>query len=66
MLDGDNEITTGADVEKWAGALENYAFHESNGVTTVTIECDTSEAYQDYFDSTWPRALNKLKELAEK
>ena len=66
MLDGENEITEGPEVEKWAGGLENYSFHENNGVTTVTIELDITEDYLDYFDTTWPNALNKLKELAEK
>lgn len=68
ILDGENEIIEGKEVEKWAGGLENYSFHEHNGVTTVTIECDIAEeaGYQDYFDATWPKALNKLKELAEK
>ncbi|WP_228852922.1 SRPBCC family protein [Aegicerativicinus sediminis] len=66
ILDGDNEITEGPEVEKWAGGLENYSFQETNGVTTVTIETDITEDYLDYFNSTWPRALNRLKELAEK
>lgn len=66
ILDGQNEITEGADVEKWAGGLENYSFHEDNGVTTVTVESDVTEDYLDYFNTTWPIALNKLKELAEK
>ena len=66
ILDGENEITEGAEVEKWAGVLENYSFHEHNGVTTVTVESDTTEDYLDYFNTTWPNALNKLKELAEK
>ncbi|HPR02066.1 MAG TPA: hypothetical protein PK066_21140, partial [Saprospiraceae bacterium] len=33
ILDGDNEITEGPDVEKWAGGLENYSFHEQDGQT---------------------------------
>ncbi|MBT31085.1 MAG: tungsten formylmethanofuran dehydrogenase [Thalassobius sp.] len=66
ILDGENEITEGADVEKWAGGLENYSFHENNGVTTVTVETDAEADYIDYFDSTWPKSLNKLKEIAEK
>ena len=65
ILDGENEITEGDEVEQWAGGLENYSFHENNGVTTVTVETDITEEYRDYFDSTWPRALNKLKDLAE-
>jgi uncharacterized protein YndB with AHSA1/START domain len=66
ILDGENEITEGMDVEKWAGGLENYTFDENNGVTTVTVESDAMEDYLDYFNSTWPKALNRLKELAEK
>lgn len=66
ILDGENEITEGADVEKWAGGLENYSLHESNGKTTVLVETDITEDYLDYFNTTWPKALNKLKEIAEK
>ena len=65
ILDGENEITEGPEVEKWAGSLENYSFHEQNGITTVTAEIDLTEEYTDYFDEMWPRALNKLKELSE-
>lgn len=65
ILDGDKEITEGADVEKWAGALENYAFDEKDGVTTVTAEIDVDDNYLDYFDKTWPKALQKLKDLSE-
>ena len=66
ILDGENEITEGPEVEKWSGGLENYSFHENKGVTTVTVECDTTEDFLEYFDTTWPKALNKLKEISEK
>ncbi len=67
ILDGENEITEGPEVEKWAGALENYSLYEdSGGITTVTVESDVDEAYHDFFTTTWSKALNKLKELAEK
>lgn len=65
ILDGDKEIISGPEVEGWAGALENYSFEENNGVTTVSIEVDTNEEYLDYFDTTWPKALDKLKEISE-
>ncbi len=65
ILDEDKEITSGPEVEGWAGALENYAFEENNGVTTVSIEVDTNEEYLDYFDTTWPKALDKLKFISE-
>jgi hypothetical protein len=65
MLDGNTEITEGEQVEKWAGGLENYSFHESNGITTVTVDMDTTEDYVDYFNSAWPKALDKLKNISE-
>ncbi len=65
MLDGEMEITSGPQVDSWAGTLENYSFHEENGNTTVTVEMDASEDFKAYFDSTWPRALEKLKALSE-
>lgn len=66
ILDGENEITSGPQVEGWAGALENYSFGENGEITTVTVDVDTNEEYLDYFDKTWPKALEKLKDLSEK
>mgnify|MGYP006174362993 CR=1 FL=1 len=37
FLDGDTEITTGEQVEQWAGGHENYSFEENNGITTVIV-----------------------------
>lgn len=65
ILDGENEITSGPQVEGWAGALENYSFGENDEITTVTVDVDTNEEYLDYFNSTWPKALQKLKEMSE-
>ncbi len=65
ILDGDVELTSGEMVEQWAGSHENYLFREEQGITTVTVEMDIVETYLDYFNSTYPSALNKLKEVAE-
>ena len=54
------------EVKKWAGALENYTLRPSNGNTELLIDMDISEEYKDYFDDTWPKALEKVKELSEK
>lgn len=64
ILKGDQEITSGPEVEKWAGGLENYSFEENNGVTAVTINVDVTEDFVDYFNATWPKALAKLKEIS--
>lgn len=65
FLDGDTEITTGEQVEKWAGGHENYRYDENNGITTITVELDALDEYLDFFNNTYPLALNKLKERAE-
>lgn len=66
ILEGENEITRGAEVEKWTGGFENYAFEENNGVTTVTVDVDATEDHIDFFNQTFPKALDKLQELVEK
>ncbi len=66
ILDGENEIIEGPAVESWTPAYENYTFSENNGITTVIVDVDCNEEYIDYFDDTWPKALNKLKEISEK
>ena len=53
------------ETKKWAGALENYAVQEKNGVTTLNIETDTAEGFEAYFQETWPKALEKVKALSE-
>lgn len=66
FLDGETEITTGEQVEKWAGGHENYTYQENDGITTVTVDMDTIDEYLDYFKSTYPAALDKLKEISER
>ena len=65
MLQGDQVVTEGPEVEQWAGGVESYSFEEEEGVTTVTIETEVTEEYLDFFKQTYPRALYKLKELIE-
>lgn len=66
FLDGDTEVTTGEQVEKWAGGHETYSYQENNGTTTVTVDIDTIDEYIDYFKNTYPAALDKLKEISER
>ena len=65
MFQGNNEILEGPDVEPWAGCLENYLLEETYGVTKVIVEMDTIEGHEDYFSETYPKALQKLKEISE-
>lgn len=66
LLKADQEITEGPDVEKWANGFENYTFEENNGTTTLIVDLDTTEDFSDYMNKTYPKALDKLKELCEK
>jgi len=66
LLKDDKEITEGPDVEKWAGGFENYSFDENDGVTSVSVDLETTGDFVDYMNQTYPKALDKLKELCEK
>lgn len=60
------EDTSSESVKGWAGALENYTFKEKDGTTEVLVDMDTAEDHKEMFQNIWPKALQKLKELAEK
>jgi hypothetical protein len=51
---------------EWAGSSENYTLNTVNGKTELKVDMDITEEFRDYFEKTWPKALDKLKELAEK
>lgn len=59
------EITSGSDIDGWAGALENYTFTEDNGKTLLLVDMDANQEFKSYFLETWPKALNKLKAICE-
>lgn len=60
------EDTSSDEVKAWAGAHENYTFKEKNGATEVLVDMDIVEEYKEMFEGMWPKALKKLKDLAEK
>ena len=53
------------ETKKWSGSFENYTLKEAGEETELTIEMDIAEDYFDYFNKTFPKALEKIKELAE-
>ncbi|MEW5818263.1 MAG: SRPBCC domain-containing protein [Spirochaetota bacterium] len=63
--EGKEDISSEA-VQAWAGALENYTFKEKNGSTEVLVDVDMEDEYKQMMQDMWPKALQKLKELAEK
>lgn len=60
------EDTQSESVKSWAGAMENYTLTDENGNTKLIVDMDCTDDFKDYFLKTWPVALEKVKELAEK
>jgi len=64
-----NEDFIGDEARVWAGAFENYIFREVDGATEVLVDMAGSDAidrYREMFETAWPKALQRLRELAEK
>jgi len=66
VIDG-VEDTTSDRVKQWSGSFENYTLTESGAGTHLEVDMagNLSEDFKAYFSATWPKALQKLKEIAE-
>ncbi|HPF11915.1 MAG TPA: SRPBCC domain-containing protein [Flavobacteriaceae bacterium] len=53
------------DFEKWQGAMEIYTLRQNGNACNLKVSLDTDEAYKDYFNGTFPKALQRVKELSE-
>lgn len=51
--------------EEWTGGAESYTLSEKDGITTLTVAFDVPSEMEDYFNENYPKALAKIKELAE-
>jgi hypothetical protein len=63
------EDTTSDSVKEWAGVHEIYSLTEAEDEEEgllLTVEIDLDEQHESMFDIMWPKALDKLKELAER
>jgi uncharacterized protein YndB with AHSA1/START domain len=65
IIQGDQEITSGSEIDGWAGALENYTFTSAGEKTLLKVDLDSNQEFMNYFIDTWPKALNKLKNICE-
>lgn len=66
ILKNGEEVTSGEEVEKWTGGHENYTFTKLASGTELSVEIDAVNEFVDYFNETYPNALEKLKEICEK
>lgn len=60
-----SEQSTSDEDKNWEGATENYYLHEEDGITQLKVEIETTEEYVKYFETAFPMALKKIKDLAE-
>lgn len=51
--------------KEWTGGTESYTLAETDGTTTLTAAFDVPPELEDYFQTAYPKALNRIKELAE-
>lgn len=66
ILKNHEEILEGPGVDQWKGALENYTFLEDDGKTKLIVDISGVGGYAGYFDETWPKALQVLKNICER
>lgn len=50
---------------QWTGGEESYTLTEEAGVTTVSLKFDVPEELVQVMNEVYPRALVRIKELAE-
>lgn len=60
------EDTTSPAVRGWAGALEAYTFRDLGAATEVQVDMDIDAEHKAMFEEIWPKALQKLKDIAER
>jgi uncharacterized protein YndB with AHSA1/START domain len=51
--------------KQWTGGKESYSLEEKDGITTLTVAFDVPQELEEYFQTTYPKALEKVKEFAE-
>ena len=52
--------------KEWTGGEESYSLAEKDGTTTLTVAFDVPPELEDYFKVNYPKALERVKVLAER
>lgn len=52
--------------KEWTGGKETYSLEEKDGVTVLAVAFDVPSEMEDYFKDAYPKALRRIKELAER
>lgn len=60
------EDMSSENVSAWSGAMENYSLKDIGGKTELIVETDVTDDFKEFFMEVWPKALDKLKSIAER
>ncbi len=52
--------------KEWTGGTESYELAEKNGITNLTVKIDVPPGQEETFKVRFPKALERVKVLAEK
>ncbi len=52
--------------KEWTGGTESYSLAENDGVTILTVDIDVPSGQEETFKVRFPKALERVKILAEK
>ncbi len=52
--------------KEWTGGQESYSLAENDGITTLTVDIDVPPGQEENFKNRLPKALERVKILAEK
>ena len=50
---------------RWCGAHENYELKQDGSFTILSVSLESINAYREYFQKTFPKALDIVKSLSE-
>ena len=52
--------------KEWTGGTESYSLVENNNTTTLSVNIDVPSGLEEIFEVRFPKALERIKFLAEK
>jgi hypothetical protein len=65
ILGGKKDVTSEA-ARNWVSAYENYTLTQQGDATKFEVDADADDEFYDMFKEMWPKALEKLKQVAER
>ncbi|MFI5263670.1 MAG: SRPBCC domain-containing protein [Candidatus Kapaibacterium sp.] len=66
ILKEGNELPLDEETKQWEGAHENYELRQDGDQTILNVSFESINAYREYFQNTFPKALDIVKSLSEK